>query len=143
MKLNNAKIGARYQVDKKIISLIHFMSNVELKADEQEIFGYASSLIANHSEFNKLRKRSVTVIFSKSNTVSLSFPDGTIGSQGSTIFINYSRWSGLDETRKLICLLEEFVHHFWDEQNEIETSRIVCSFFNGLDYDKSTGQYKI
>jgi hypothetical protein len=42
-----------------------------------------------------------------------------------------------------LCFVEEFVHHFWDEGDEIKTSKIVSEIVPNVGYDKVTGNYKL
>jgi hypothetical protein len=137
----DTKIGAKYACHSDLKELIGFKTTVDLTQDEIDLFGYVTGLIAEHPDFKKLRKRSVAIIFSDKETVSMTFPEGTIGSQGSHIMMNYSKWTKLDEPRKIICLVEEFVHHFWDTADEIEVSKNVSGFFDWLDYDRTNGNY--
>jgi len=141
MFLKRMKIGTSYQCDSRTKDLINFYTTVQLNDKEKDIFTKSTILLANHPDFKSLRKRPVSIIFSGESNIKLAFPDEVIGTQGSYIFIDYQKWTRLQSGKKLICLLEEFVHHFWDTTDEIKTSEIVCQFIDGLDYDRKTGAY--
>lgn len=141
MILENVLLGAEYKAHEDVMPLLNYMATVELTEEEKYLFGDATTKLANHPQFPNLRKRILTVIFTNSGRFTLTFPPNQIGAQGNFAAFNYSIWTNYNNRQKLICVLEEFVHHFWDETDEIETSKIVCEFFSDLDYNRETGHY--
>ncbi|MGF9603567.1 hypothetical protein ABEW95_17405 [Bacillus subtilis] len=141
MILKNVLIGSKYMAHKDVMPFLDYKATVELTEEEQYLFAEATFKLAVHPNFPNLKKRILTVIFTNSGDITLAFPPNQIGSQGNYAAFNYSIWNKCDSRQKLICILEEFVHHFWNESDEIETSKIVCEFFSDLDYNRETGHY--
>jgi hypothetical protein len=64
-----------------------------------------------------------------------------IGNWMNIITINHDHFTGLSQLKKIVVIVEEFVHHFWDTMDEILVSKIVCECVPGVDYNRENGNY--
>jgi hypothetical protein len=139
LKLENIREKLIFN-DEEIDSLFNILSTVNLNDSEKKIIEKSINLLINHPSFNTKRKRILNVIFNKGITVSLTFSN-QIASQANYALFHYDKWSQYNDFQKLICLLEEFVHHFWDTDDEIFVSSIVCEILPGITFDPNNGNY--
>ncbi|WP_096224905.1 hypothetical protein [Geobacillus sp. FJAT-46040] len=140
MKLENAREKLFFQ-NKEIDGLFNFLSTVELSGDDKKAVQMSIILLMNHPDFKNKRKRILNVIFADNDSVNLSFSENQIGSQANYAMFRYEKWTRLSELQKIICLVEEYVHHFWDTDDEIEVSKIVCQIVPGITFDPENGNY--
>lgn len=142
MILRDARI-INYRINPKLIGKIQMVSNVDLNHEDLEILLEVSNLLDSHPDFKNQRTRLLILIFVGSGSVTLDFDTNPlqIGSQASYAFINVDEYRKYNYIRRVVVVLEEMVHHFWDESDEIEASRIVCEMLENVDYDTVTGNY--
>ncbi|MBM6602205.1 hypothetical protein [Priestia megaterium] len=130
------------QINETLQPYIQCLSTANLTDEEKNIFTEATNLIVKSEELENLRRKRLIFIFSATADMHLTFNSGQYGSHFCLASIIYSHWTNFSNKEKLICIVEELVHHFWDEDDELEVSRIVCTLIDELDYNPETGAYK-
>lgn len=142
MKLLNHYEGTiNFRSHVNVINLLDVHSTVDLTDEDKEVHLHATIAMGDHKDFLNQRKRTLCVLYTDSDIVSLEFNDNEIATQASYTFIKLHRIRQLPYIKRVVCVLEELVHHFWDTGDEIEVSRIVCEMLSEVGYDKTTGNY--
>lgn len=102
----------------------------------------AMDLIIEKLDTYDRRHRQLVVFVTRANSITIQYPDNNqYGSQFNAAVLLYKNMEHLDDKYKLICIVEEFVHHFYSVSDEVETSQIVCSLIPGVTCDSSGVYY--
>lgn len=114
-------------------------TNAELENEFIRLLETSINLTMESTDFNKNNNPILTVFISQTASFKISYRDNPqqYGSQFNAVVLLYNRMKTLNDMQKLICIVEEFVHYFWLEHDEIKTSRIVCSIIPGLTCDEN------
>ena len=105
------------------------------------ILSKSIDLVLKSPGFTERKVNKLTVFITNSNSININYTNqNQYGSQFNAAVILYSRMAKLSDLQKLICCVEEFVHHFWSERDEVETSKIVCTLIPELTCNEK-GEY--
>lgn len=108
------------------------VTTVKFTKRELDLIGNAMLITTQHPDFPNLRKRKLSVIFIDSDILSLKMDKDSLGEQGNIAVINHVLFRTKDEFSKVIIVVEEIVHHFWDTNDEPFVKGIVLEIIKDL-----------
>lgn len=141
MNVQGSVIGQKFIYDNRLKGYFDFQTNVKLSDDDLIAFHMATTYLTDHPEMFKMRTTPVSIIFVKDGALTLDFKENDLGNRMNLIIINHDKFTLLSQIKKIVIIVEEFVHHFWDESDEILVSKIVCECVPGVDYSRENGNY--
>jgi hypothetical protein len=127
--------------DERLINHIGLFATVDLTKEDIETIYFATTYLANHPDFFNKRSIRLDYLIVGNGKVEMVFDGDIIGQQLNLAVINYDKYTTYPQTQKLVILIEEAVHHFWDSKDEIFVSKIVCEILPNLDYNRENGNY--
>lgn len=141
LKLVGAMTGFSFSRDSRMIDHIALLTNVELTDDDKLCLHLATIHLADHRDMFKNRNNRLDIIFAKDGQVAWEFQKETIGKNLNLAIVNYDKFINLEQIKKIVVLVEEMVHHFWDTKDEILVSKIVSECVPNVDYNRENGNY--
>ncbi|USK48853.1 hypothetical protein LIT38_20300 [Bacillus sp. CMF12] len=123
----------------------YFQLVANFQADPRfiNIFARAIDAVISSPGFKERKCNKLIVFITNTDMITIRYKNrNQFGSQFNAAVILYDHMKSLSETHQLICVVEEFVHHFWNESDEVETSRIVSSLIPGVSCN-AKGEYFI
>ncbi|OME41434.1 hypothetical protein [Paenibacillus odorifer] len=141
MNVQGCIVGQEYNTDVRLVDFIEFKTNMVLSDDDLMAYLMATTYLSDHPEMFKKRTMPVNIIFAGEGTLTLNLEENHYGNRLNLITINHDKFTLLNQLQKIVVIVEELVHHFWDENDEIEVSRIVCECVPDVDYNRENGNY--
>ncbi|WJQ02908.1 hypothetical protein QT236_14615 [Geobacillus stearothermophilus] len=118
------------------------LANFDLDNDFLSLIHQAMDLIIEKLNTHDRGYRLLVVFVTRTNSITIQYLDNNqYGSQFNAAVLLYKNMEHLNDKYKLICIVEEFVHHFYSVSDEVETSQIVCSLIPGVTCDSSGVYY--
>ncbi|TCJ86373.1 UNVERIFIED_ORG: hypothetical protein EDC93_1011112 [Bacillus cereus] len=141
MELENLVESNKFHGDPRIEPYITVHCNVAIEQNVADLFAIATNRIAESPDFPNLRKRKLFVLFSEDGKYTVNLLEQEVATQGSFAFFSYEKLRKYNDVMKVVIFTEELVHHFWDEEDELVTKRIVEKLLPGVRYDEKADMY--
>ncbi|NNV08762.1 hypothetical protein ETC03_21535 [Geobacillus sp. MMMUD3] len=114
------------------------LANFDLDNDFLSLIHQAMDLIIEKLNTHDRGYRLLVVFVTRTNSITIQYLDNNqYGSQFNVAVLLYQNMKHLNDKYKLVCIVEEFVHHFYSVTDEVETSKIVCSLIPGVTCDQN------
>lgn len=140
MILKNASY--EMSLEKEFEPYFQILSTKHLTLTDKERVRFAIKSTVAHPEFNHdSNRKKLLVIISDKKNITLGFPSGAQGHQGNFAFLKYSAFTEYSEMGTLVVLTEEFVHYFWDSDDEEFVKSKVCEILPYISLDPSKTKY--
>ncbi|WP_059103509.1 hypothetical protein [Shouchella shacheensis] len=118
----------------------HLHADVEPDSTYMEVVLTAMALVAEHPDFPNKRRRKLVTFLTNESKLTLTYDNPEqYGVQFNVAIILCGHMEQLSEPQMLITVVEKFVHHFWDVDDEIETAKLVASIIPGIRANEEGG----
>lgn len=144
--VNRITTGQGIKLATALSSRIEVFSTKELSEDIITSLMFSTLYITQHHEFDNIRNRMVSLIFTDSSEISFQLSDENgdyMGLNANLILYKLPHIEGKSQTEQMIIITEELVHHFWDLSDELRTKSIVCDIIPNVVLNRENLTYII